>query len=582
MEERGITVWFTGLSGSGKTTIAKAVEQELRARGLRVDRLDGDIVRQALTRDLGFSKEDRDKNIERVTFVAKMLTKNGVIVLCSFISPYRERRAKTRREIEEVGTFVEVYVECPLEVCAERDVKGLYAKAFAGEIENFTGVSDPYEPPEDPEIVCNTAEETVEESAAKVIAYLEDHGLIPRMARLAPEAYVEMEETYGAHNYHPLDVVIARAEGVWVWDVEGKRYMDFLSAYSALNQGHVHPRILRALEAQARRVTLTSRAFRNDQLPLLEKELCELTGFEMMLPMNSGAEAVETALKAARKWGYTVKGVPPERAQIVTCEGNFHGRTITIIGFSTVPQYREGFGPFTPGFVTVPYGDADALEAAITPETVAVLVEPIQGEGGIIVPPEGYLRRVREICDRHNVLFIADEIQTGLGRTGRLLACDWEGVKPDVVTLGKALSGGFYPVSAVLASREVLGVFRPGDHGSTFGGNPLACAVARESLRVLVEEGLIERAEEMGTYLMGRLQRIESPYIKEVRGKGLLVGVELTPQAGPARRFSEALKERGVLCKETHETVLRFAPPLIITKEEIDWAVERVETVLGG
>ena len=582
MKSRGITIWFTGLSGSGKTTIAKRVEQELRDRGLRVERLDGDIVRQALTRDLGFSKEDRDKNIERVTFVAKMLTKNDVVVLCSFISPYRERRAKTRQEIEEVGTFVEVYVECPLEVCAERDVKGLYAKAFAGEIENFTGVSDPYEPPENPEVVCHTAEETVEESAARVIGYLEEHGLIPRAERLAPEVYIELEETYGAHNYAPLDVVITRAEGVWVWDVEGKRYIDFLSAYSALNQGHVHPRILQALEAQARRLTLTSRAFRNDQLPLLEKELCELTGFEMMLPMNSGAEAVETALKAARKWGYTVKGVPPDQAQIITCAGNFHGRTITIVGFSTVPQYREGFGPFTPGFVTVPYGDADALEAAITPETVAFLVEPIQGEGGIIVPPEGYLQRVREICDRHNVLFVADEIQTGLGRTGKLLACDWEGVKPDVVTLGKALSGGFYPVSAVLASREVLGVFRPGDHGSTFGGNPLACAVAREALRVLVEEGLIERAAEMGDYLVDRLRRIKSPYVKEVRGKGLLVGVELVPEAGGARRFCEALKERGVLCKDTHDTVIRFAPPLVITREEIDWAMERVEEVLAG
>jgi ornithine--oxo-acid transaminase len=503
-----------------------------------------------------------------------------VIVLCSFISPYRERRAKTRREIEEVGTFVEVYVECPLEVCAERDVKGLYAKAFAGEIQNFTGVSDPYEPPENPEIVCHTAEETVEESAAKVIRYLEDHGLIPKVERLAPEVYVEIEETYGAHNYAPLDVIVTRAEGVWVWDVEGRRYIDFLSAYSALNQGHVHPRILRALVDQARRVTLTSRAFRNDQLPLLEKELCELTGFEMMLPMNSGAEAVETALKAARKWGYTVKGVPPDRAQIITCAGNFHGRTITVISFSTEEQYREGFGPFTPGFVTIPYGDADALEAAITPETVAFLVEPIQGEGGIIIPPEGYLRRVREICDRHNVLFIADEIQTGLGRTGRLLACDWEGVKPDVVTLGKALSGGFYPVSAVLASRDVLGVFRPGDHGSTFGGNPLACAVAREALRVLVEEGLIERAEEMGAYLLGRLRRIESPYVREIRGKGLLIGVELTPEAGGARRFCEALKDKGVLCKDTHDTVIRFAPPLVITREEIDWAVERVEAVL--
>ena len=396
------------------------------------------------------------------------------------------------------------------------------------------------------------------------------------------QTYIRLEETYGAHNYHPLDVVITRAEGVWVWDVEGKRYMDFLSAYSAVNQGHCHPRILQSLVEQAKRVTLTSRAFRNDQLPLLEKELCELTGYEMVLPMNSGAEAVETALKAARKWGYTVKGVPADQAEIIACAGNFHGRTITVISFSTEPQYREGFGPFTPGFVTIPYGDADALEAAITPNTVAFLVEPIQGEGGVIVPPEGYLKQVREICTRHNVLFIADEIQTGLGRTGRLFACDWEGVRPDVVTIGKALSGGFYPVSAVLASREVLGVFRPGDHGSTFGGNPLACAVAREALKVLVEEGLIERADEMGRYLMGRLVRIESPYVREVRGKGLLIGVELVPEAGGARRFCEALKEEGLLCKETHGNVIRFAPPLVVTREELDWALERIEPVLMG
>lgn len=304
------------------------------------------------------------------------------------------------------------------------------------------------------------------------------------------EDYIRLEETYGAHNYRPIDVVITRAEGVWVWDVEGNRYLDCLSAYSAVNQGHCHPRILQALVEQAQRVTLTSRAFRNDQLPLLAKELCELTGYDMMLPMNSGAEAVETAIKAARKWGYTVKGVPPDRAEIIVCAGNFHGRTITIVGFSTEPKYREGFGPFTPGFVIIPYGDAAALEAAITPNTVAFLVEPVQGEGGVVVPPEGYLRAVREICSRHNVLFIADEIQTGLGRTGRLFACDWENVRPDALIVGKALSGGFYPVSAVLASREVLGVFRPGDHGSTFGGNPLACAVARAALRVIVEENL--------------------------------------------------------------------------------------------
>lgn len=393
--------------------------------------------------------------------------------------------------------------------------------------------------------------------------------------------YIQLEETYGAHNYKPLDVVITRAEGVWMWDVEGNRYLDCLSAYSAVNQGHCHPRILRAMVEQAGRVTLTSRAFRNDQLPFLEKELCELTGYEMTLLMNSGAEAVETALKAARKWGYTVKGVPDGRAEIVVCAGNFHGRTITIVGFSTEPQYREWFGPFTPGFVVIPYGDPQALEAAITPNTVAFLVEPIQGEGGVIVPPEGYLQAVREICTRRNILFIADEIQTGLGRTGRFFACDWEGVRPDVMVLGKALSGGFYPVSAVLASREVLGVFRPGDHGSTFGGNPLACAVAREALRVIVEERLPERADELGRYFLGRLARIESPLIREVRGKGLLIGVELVPEAGGARRYCEALKERGILCKDTHEHTIRFAPPLVINCEEIDWALERIEAVLS-
>ncbi len=394
--------------------------------------------------------------------------------------------------------------------------------------------------------------------------------------------YIQLEETYGAHNYKPLDVVINRAEGVWVWDVEGTRYLDFLSAYSAVNQGHCHPRILRAMVEQAGRLTLTSRAFRNDQLPLLEQELCELSGYEMMLPMNTGAEAVETAIKAARKWGYTVKGVPENQAEIIVCAGNFHGRTITIISFSSEAQYREGFAPYTPGFRTIPYGDAAALEAAITPNTVAFLVEPIQGEGGVIVPPAGYLRQVREICTRHNLLWIADEIQTGLGRTGKLFACDWESVRPDVLVLGKALAGGFYPVSAILASREVLGVFRPGDHGSTFGGNPLGCAVAREALKVLVEEGLIERAAELGPYFLERLQRIESEQIQEVRGKGLLIGVELKPEAGGARRFCRSLKEKGLLCKETHETVIRFAPPLVVTRQDLDWALERLETVLVG
>ena len=393
--------------------------------------------------------------------------------------------------------------------------------------------------------------------------------------------YVRLEEEYGAHNYKPLDVVVSRAEGVWVWDVEGTRYMDCLSAYSAVNQGHCHPRIVQKMTDQASRVTLTSRAFRNDQLPLLEKELCELSDYEMVLPMNSGAEAVETALKAARKWGYTVKGIAPDQAEIITCTGNFHGRTITIVTFSSEPQYREGFGPFTPGFVSIPYADADRLEEAITPNTVAFLVEPVQGEGGVIVPAEGYLKRVREICTRHNVLLIADEIQTGLGRTGRLFACDWEQVRPDVVVIGKALSGGFYPVSAVLASKDVLGVFSPGDHGSTFGGNPLGCAVAREALKVLVEENLIQRAEEQGLYFQGRLARIESPHIKEVRGKGLMIGVELRPEAGGARRFCEDLKSRGILCKETHENVIRFAPPLVISREEIDWALEHIEQTLS-
>jgi ornithine--oxo-acid transaminase len=393
--------------------------------------------------------------------------------------------------------------------------------------------------------------------------------------------YIDLEDRYNAHNYNPLDVVLERGEGIWVWDVDGKRYLDFLSAYSAVNQGHAHPRILKAMIEQAARLPLTSRAFRNDQLPLLAEELCTLTGYEMMLPMNTGAEAVETALKAARKWGYEVKGVPRDQAEIITCAGNFHGRTITIVGFSTEEKYRNGFGPFTPGFITVPYGDAAALERSITPNSVGVLVEPLQGEGGVIVPPPGYLRQVRDLCDRHNILLIADEIQTGLGRLGRLFGCDWEGVRPDVVIVGKALSGGFYPVSAVLADRNVLDLFTPGDHGSTFGGNPLACAIAREALRVLIDEGLIENAEQQGGYLKGRLERIESPHIAEVRGKGLMIGVELKPEAGGARRFAEALQNEGLLCKETHQHVIRFAPPLVITREDIDWALERIEGVLG-
>ena len=395
------------------------------------------------------------------------------------------------------------------------------------------------------------------------------------------QSFIAAEEQFSAHNYHPLDVVVERAEGVWLYDVGGKRYMDCLSAYSAVNQGHRHPRIVKALVEQAGRVTLTSRAFRNDQFGPFAQELCELTGYEMMLPMNSGAEAVETAVKAARKWGYTVKGVPDGQAEIIVCADNFHGRTTTVISFSTEPQYRAGFGPFTPGFGVIPYGDADALEKAITPNTVAFMVEPIQGESGVHIPPPGFLQRAREICDKNRVLLIADEIQSGLGRAGKLFACEWENVRPDVAIIGKALSGGLYPVSAVLASREVLGVFKPGDHGSTFGGNPLACAVAREALRVIVDEKLCERSAELGEYFKGRLLRIESPHVQEVRGRGLFIGVELKPEAGGARRFCEALRDRGLLCKETHQHVIRFAPPLVVTKEELDWALQQIEAVLS-
>lgn len=393
---------------------------------------------------------------------------------------------------------------------------------------------------------------------------------------------IALENRYGANNYHPLDVVIDRAEGVWVYDTTGKRYLDCLSAYSAVNQGHCHPHIVSALQEQAGKVTLTSRAFRNAQLGLFEKELCELTGYEMVLPMNSGAEAVETALKVARKWGYEVKGVPDGEAEIIACDGNFHGRTISIISFSSAEEYRASFGPFTPGFRLVDYGDAEAVAAAITPNTAAVLVEPIQGEGGVIVPPDGYLQALSRLCEQHNVLLMVDEIQSGLGRAGTLFAFQHEAVRPDVVILGKALSGGVYPVSAVLSDRNVLGLFQPGDHGSTFGGNPLGAAVARAAIRVLVEEGLIERSAQLGAYLLGRLQRLESPYIRQVRGRGLFVGVELYPDAGGARRFCEALANRGMLCKETHEHVIRICPPLVITKQEIDWAVEQVAAVLQG
>lgn len=389
--------------------------------------------------------------------------------------------------------------------------------------------------------------------------------------------FIELDETYSAHNYNPLDVVIERGDGVWVYDVDGKKYLDCLSAYSAVNQGHCHPAIRDAAIAQMNKVTLTSRAFRNDQMGPFLQELCQFSGYELALPMNTGAEAVETAVKAARKWGYQVKGVPDNQAEIIVCRGNFHGRTTTIISFTSEPAYRKDFGPYTPGFVIIPYGDTTALEAAITPNTVAFMVEPIQGEGGVITPPDGYLHQAANICARHNVLLIADEIQTGLGRTGKLFASEHEGVRPDVMILGKALSGGFYPVSAVLSDAPVLGLFQPGDHGSTFGGNPLGAAIGRAALQVIKNEDLVTRSRELGAYFKGRLERIESEHVKEIRGKGLFIGVELKM---PARRFAEALRDRGILCKETHKTVLRFAPPLVITKDEIDWAAEHIEAVL--
>ncbi len=392
--------------------------------------------------------------------------------------------------------------------------------------------------------------------------------------------YVELEEKYGANIYHPLDVVIDHAEGVWVTDVEGNRYLDCLSAYSALNQGHVHPKILQALIEQASQVTLTSRAFRSKQLSLFYQELAELTGYEKSLPMNSGAEAVEIAVKLARKWGYTVKGIPHHKAEVITAEGNFHGRTITMISISTEPRYRDEFGPFTPGFVSVPFGNSKAIEKAINPNTAAVMIEPIQGEVGVVLPPAGYLKQVSKICKENNVLFIADEIQTGLGRTGKMFACDFEQVRPDIMVIGKALSGGFYPISAILADARLMDLFIPGDHGSTFGGNPLAAAIARAALRVIVEENMVENAARMGEYLQDQLAEIPSPHVKEVRGKGLLIGVELKPEARGARRFCEALRDRGILTKETHLNTIRFAPPLIIDQETIDWALPAIREVL--
>jgi len=388
--------------------------------------------------------------------------------------------------------------------------------------------------------------------------------------------YISLENQYGAHNYHPLDVVIASAQGVWMTDVEGRRYLDCLSAYSALNQGHCHPKILKAFIEQARKITITSRAFRNNQFPLLLEKLHQVTGYDMILPMNSGAEAVETALKAARKWGYTVKGIPKDKAEIICARNNFHGRTTTIVGFSTDEQYKAGFGPFPEGFKIVEFGSIESLKAAITANTAAFLVEPIQGEAGVVIPPDGYLHDAAALCRQNNVLFMADEIQSGLGRSGKLFAFEHENIRPDVVIIGKALGGGFYPISAVLSNKEVLGVFQPGDHGSTFGGNPLAAAVAIASLDVIIDEKLIERSAELGKYFIEKIRSLRSPHFVEVRGRGLWIAIVLNQKARP---FCEALMKKGLLCKETHDNIVRLAPPLIITKEEIDWALERLKEV---
>lgn len=401
------------------------------------------------------------------------------------------------------------------------------------------------------------------------------------MISMKTQDYINLSDKFGANNYKPLDVVITKGEGVWVYDVEGNRYLDCLSAYSAINQGHVHPKILQALVDQAAQLTLTSRAFHNDQLPMLYKELCELTSYEMALAMNSGAEAVETAIKIVRKWAYQVKGIEKDKAEIIVADGNFHGRTVTIVSFSSEPLYREDFGPFTPGFVNVPYGDAKAIENAITVNTAGIMLEPIQGEGGVIIPSDGYLKEVAEICSRNNILFVADEIQTGLGRTGKLFACDHEGVKPDVMIIGKALSGGFYPVSAVLSKEKILGLFTPGEHGSTFGGNPLGAAVARAALKVITDENLTENAAKMGEYFAEQLFEMPQKNIKEVRARGLLIGVEIKSESGNARTYCEALKSLGILAKETHDTTIRFAPPLIIDKETIDWALPKIREVIS-
>ena len=388
-------------------------------------------------------------------------------------------------------------------------------------------------------------------------------------------------DQYSAHNYHPLPIVLNRGEGPWVWDVDGKKYLDCLAAYSAVNQGHRHPAIIAAAKEQLDRLTLTSRAFHNDQMGPFLRELCELTGYQRALPMNSGAEAVETAIKAVRRWGYRVKGIPADKARIIVCENNFHGRTTTIVSFSTEPSYKADFGPFTPGFIVVPYGDLDALEEAITPHTAAFMVEPIQGEGGVIVPPEGYLAGAAELCRTNNVLLVADEIQTGLGRTGKMFCSEWDNVKPDVLVVGKALSGGVYPVSAMLADDEVMSVFAPGDHGSTFGGNPLAAAIGRAALQVLVDEQLADRAQELGEWFMAELRKIPSPHVAQVRGRGLMIGVEIKASSGPARPFCEALKGRGILAKETHDQVIRFAPPLVVSRADLAWALGEIRAVLA-